>query len=358
MTPSCSAQWTEAFLDSMRQVGDPPADSAVAVLLRNREVDAVHLLMRTLTENEDPPPEALPGVVREFVERADGLPSWADTAKIQAGRAVFERNRAAILAVLMCGALPLQYASKKGVQALQRIEKLYSNPRRRCAEAAHLLVSLFSQGTVSTARRQRLIHAAGRALLLHSGKWDKDWDQPLNQEDLAGWQVGLSHGIPAGLAKLGVELSPAEVDSFQHAVHAAAPALGIQADLVPRSAEDAAILAGHFQRRQFATCSEGREMTRELAESLDYILPGDRFDGAAAELMRYLLGDEHAEMVGLGPKLWKKLISAPSRWLGGGEEHGPRDAARFGSLAADFGQALRVGLAHVERGGNLPAFSG
>lgn len=358
MTPSPTAQWTDVFFDSMRQVGDPPADSAVAVLLRNREVDAVHLLLRTLTENDQPAPSVLPDVVREFLERAEALPAWADPGKLAAGRAVFERHRDAILVVALCGSLPLGYASKKGVQALQRVEKLYSNPLRRCADAALGAVGLFGPSAVNGARQQRLIHAAARALLLHGGKWDKDWDQPLNQEDMAGSVVALSHGLTSGLRKLGADLSASDAEALEHTIHAAAPALGVQGDLIPRSAEDAAILASHYERRQFAACSEGREMTKELAEALDYLVPGDRFDGTAAELMRYLLGEENAEAVGLGPKLWKKWISAPSRWLGGGGGEGPKDAGYYGALAGDFAKALRIGLAHVDRGGDLAPFPG
>ena len=57
------ALWTDPFLDSMRQTGDPPADAVVAELFAGGAtvVQAVNYLMRDLVENADALARALAG---------------------------------------------------------------------------------------------------------------------------------------------------------------------------------------------------------------------------------------------------------------------------------------------------------
>ena len=66
-------RWSNDFLNSMRQQGDPLADGVIADLFAKGEVDAVNALLDTLVKNDGLPSPLLPQVVRDYL---------AETAKI------------------------------------------------------------------------------------------------------------------------------------------------------------------------------------------------------------------------------------------------------------------------------------
>src|SRR5687767_4068133 len=59
-------------------VWDDEADPLVASLLDRGDVPRVNELLRTWTRNGQPLPDGLPADLRDFMERARQLPSWAD----------------------------------------------------------------------------------------------------------------------------------------------------------------------------------------------------------------------------------------------------------------------------------------
>lgn len=52
--------WTDSFLDSMRETADPPADRAIQAVFANGDRAAVQRVLDTLTRNDEIVPEALP----------------------------------------------------------------------------------------------------------------------------------------------------------------------------------------------------------------------------------------------------------------------------------------------------------
>ena len=69
-----------------RWVWDPEADPLVASLLDRGDVPRVNELLRTWTKNGQPLPAGLPADLRDFMEQARRLPSWADQGKLATAR--------------------------------------------------------------------------------------------------------------------------------------------------------------------------------------------------------------------------------------------------------------------------------
>ncbi|MFD0548465.1 hypothetical protein ACFQ0X_04310 [Streptomyces rectiviolaceus] len=63
-------------------VWDDEADQVLGAVIERGEVPRVNELLRTWTRNDQPLPAGLPEDLRQFMEKARQLPSWADQAKL------------------------------------------------------------------------------------------------------------------------------------------------------------------------------------------------------------------------------------------------------------------------------------
>ena len=357
--------WTDALLNPMRQVGDELADAVISELFTQSEVTAVNSLMKNLVTNEFPEPETLPPIVRDYLLQTDQLPQWADPKLIESGEQVFWRFGSKIILILHGYSLPFDYLGKKGVQVLALTTRLVSNPTRRITEVAQFLVDVLQPGGLTTAggrgrrsiQKVRLMHGAVRRLALGSPNWNKDWDVPINQEDLAGTLMSFSWVVLDGLEKMGVSLSEADREGYLHCWLVAGELLGIRHELLPKSVESARELTAAVARRQFGPSEEGKAMTHALTESMANILPGDVFHHAIPLLIRYFLGEERAGWLGIeGPDYAAPLL-APLRVLGVEASTLLRNSEALSHLAEKVGRLLIESIVYVERGGNRPSFT-
>lgn len=360
MPPS---RWSDGFLESMRQVGDPAADSVIQELFARQQIDAVNQVMQALVRNDAPPPDALPPSVRQFLDQTDDLPPWADRAAIERGQELFCRYGPQVITILNCYSLPASYAARKGVQVLYRTARLATSAHRRVIETAHMIMDVMRPGGlepggtgVRSAQKVRLMHAAVRQLLLQRD-WEPELGVPINQEDLAGSLITFGYVVVDGLRKLGVDLEPAEAEAYLHAWNAVGHVMGIREDLMPRTEAEAAELNGLIWRRHAQASPEGSAMTKALVEYIQYALPGDLFDGLPSSLIRFFLGDEGADLLGVEPADWTQRIIRPLRFLTAlGDDMGD-GVAPLGTLASFFGRKLIEGLCWVERGGERVQFA-
>ncbi|MCY1649715.1 hypothetical protein ACM9HD_32770 [Streptomyces sp. JAC25] len=60
-------------------VWDEEADPVLAAVIDRGEVPAVNALLKQWTRNDQALPGELPGDLREFMEHARRMPSWADS---------------------------------------------------------------------------------------------------------------------------------------------------------------------------------------------------------------------------------------------------------------------------------------
>jgi hypothetical protein len=364
-TTTAGARWPDSQLDAMRQVQDAPADAVISELFAQGKVDSVNRLMRTLVENDALAPEALPPVVRDYLQRSERLPDWADPRKIEAGERVFWRYGPAIIAILHCYSLPFCYAGRKGVQVLALTSRLYSNPTRRVVETAQMVVDVMrpgglgSLGTgVRTAQKVRLMHAGVRFQVSSYAGWNgAAFDLPINQEDMAGTLLSFSYITLDGLRRLGYALTDEEIEAYLHCWNVIGHILGVRPEMLATDANDAAALIARISERQFAACDEGRMMARALIDMMRHEVPGNLFDRAPELLMRYLLGDRTADILGVPAGAIAELCSGPLRLLvrmGSDLMHHSSELMR---IHERFGRALIEGILLVGRGGARVPFT-
>ena len=351
-------------MDPLREQGDPIADQLVADLFAAGGVNAVNALMRTLAENDQPPADRLPQSVKDFLASSSALPAWADLNRIRMGEEVFWKYGPRAVAMLVTYSLPFCYLGAKGVQVLALTARLYSNPQRRIIETAQMVVDVMSPGGlgpegagIRTAQRVRLMHAGVRYQILHSNQWNPAWNHPVNHEDQAGTLAAFSWVTVDGLRRLGTPVTDEEAEAYIHVWSVVGHLLGIPDEALPTSYADAGDMVAAIVRRQFAACPEGQMMTRALVQMLQHSLPGNLLDAAPELLMRYLLGDHEADMLGVSKSNWEKFLLLPLTGLNLAEGEVLDRSAAASRLLEIFSQSLIRGFVWVERGGNKPAFS-
>ncbi len=302
-----AGKWTDAFLDEMRQTGDPPADDVVAGLFESGGVFQVWDLMKTLVQNDHPAPEKLPPPVRDYLAATSRIPPVEDNL-IQGGQRLFERCGPEILMVLACYSLPASYAARKGVQVLYRTGYLNNRPNHRLFETTQMVMDVMVPGGlaaagrgVRTSQKVRLLHAATRRLILHDPEnpWDPEFGIPINQEDLTGTLMVFTYIIIDGLEKLGIRASPEEQQGYLETWKVIARILGIREELIPGNMAEAKLLCDTIQRRQVQACPEGKAMTSALLQMMEHHQPPGPWRRWPAALMRHFLPADVADGFGL-----------------------------------------------------------
>jgi uncharacterized protein (DUF2236 family) len=350
--------WTQHFLDTMREECDPPADEAVRTLFQQQKVQAANALMKQLVVNENVSLEMLAPPLRGYFERSGQLPSWADPGLIQQGEQVFGRYGPQIIASLFCASLPACYAAAKGVQVLHLTARLETDPHRRIVETGQMIVDVMAPGGLAiggrglrSAQKVRLMHAAVRYLIHRSGRWDPAWNQPINQEDMAGTVLSFSTTVLHALERMGCELSNADRQAYYHAWRVVGYVMGIDERLLPETWEDGVRLEKLIQQRQYGATAEGQSLTQALLKLLEHITPGNVFDGMPVALMRHLIGDATADLLAVPKADWTRLLMGPLKVLGWVTdtmvEIQGRQAERLTEL---FGRKVVEGLFWVNRG--------
>ena len=352
-------------MNGMRQVGDPLADKVVTELFSDTEVDQVNSLMRTLVANEYVEPANVPSVVADYLRRTEVLPEWADAEKIKAGEQVFWRYGPELILILTCYCLPFCYLGRNGVPVLALTSRLMSNPARRVLETAQMVVDVMQPGGLTsdqgrgrrTIQKVRLMHAAVRLLAPRSPDWKTSYGTPVNQEDLAGTLMAFSWVALDGLKKLGLELTEADQEAYLHCWRLVGQMLGLQDVMLPSSMAEAETLVGSIARREFATSDYGVEMTAALTKMLADVIPGDLFRQTPKLMIRYFLGEQWAQWLGVSDNRWLEAAAAPLRFLGLEHSDILNDSAAMRQLAQHAGKLIVGSVVLVERAGNRPSFN-
>ncbi|WPB76268.1 oxygenase MpaB family protein [Archangium violaceum] len=356
-------RWTNEFLDSMREVCDPPADEAVQSLFTQGMVGSANELMKQLVANETVTAEQLPVPLRGYFEQSVKLPSWADKELIREGQAAFSRCGSLSVVALVCASLPTCYAGAEGVQVLHLTARLQTDTKRRIIETAQMVVDVMSPGGLEPdgwglrdAQKVRLMHAAVRHLIRQSGRWSPEWGQPINQEDMAGTLVTFSVVTIRALVKMGYTLEPREEQAYYHAWRVVGYLMGVDERLLPETYEEGSRLADAIFARVFRSCEQGKVMTQALIEQVEHIIPGNLFDGLCSTLIRHLIGDETADLIAVPPADWTRALIKPLQLLGWVMDEGDEANIVNAKLSELFGRKLLEGIVWVSRGNERPPF--
>jgi hypothetical protein len=312
--------FSDALLDRYRQQGDAAADAVVARVAAEGGPRRVGSWLRVLaTLDEDAGPEA-----ETFVRDHSQLPDWADGEKMRRGLRFFQRHAADVGILLGCLSLPYTYLAADGVRVLMRSGRMLHDTRRRMEETGEFVFGVtnpnaWEKGTGRKEKeipeafrrlaRVRLVHAAVRWFSYHGG-WDAAaWGTPVNQEDMAGTNLSFSYLIVQGLRKNGVREPVEEEEAYLHFWNVAGYLSGVAEELLPQNLREAYVLGNAIARRQFRPTDEGRALTKALLTTIESFIPSAALKGIPAAQMRFLLGDDFADQLGIPEvPLEKRLV--------------------------------------------------
>ncbi|WP_018620169.1 oxygenase MpaB family protein [Spirosoma luteum] len=320
--------FSDTLLESFRQQGDAPADAVVTAVTAANGPAGLRLLMRWLADTADFQTAEQHPAVQNFFGQYAGLPTWADLDKMQRGMAFFKKNAQKIGLTLGLFSLPYTYLGANGAQVLWITERIKNDTARRLQETGEWVFAVHNPkewrtGTaIARTLKIRLIHAGARWFSLHSGKWNNAWGHPVNQEDMAGTNIAFSYIVLLGLRKLDVSMTGQEEEDYLHLTGVINSLNGVVDALLPQNMREAYTLNRAIARRQFAASEAGVGLTRSLLNAIGEVavqtergiaLPETARNLAAGE-MRFFLGDEHADWLGI-PKVpvEKRLAGLISR---------------------------------------------
>ncbi len=322
----------------MREVGDPVADELVAGLIRNGTRGEASALLKTLTRNDDSVPADLPETIRTYFNSNTALPEFADPVKIATAQRIYQLYNLEIGFMLMYAALPACYAAEKGAQVLMVTERMskYGQIQTRLSETGQFVLDVMEPGGFApdgrafrSAQKVRLVHAMVRhhILAVDSAEtiWNPDWGTPVNQEDMAGTMLAFSVHVLTALDRIGITLTPDEIEAFYHVWRVVGHLLGIAPEMLPVDYDDAMDLAHSIADRHFGPSEAGRHLTGVVLKMLEDSMP-KQLQNYPHTMMRFCLGDEIADMIGVNQSDWTiRYVQARTGALG------RLDQMRYGS---------------------------
>ncbi len=308
-------RWSTDFLQTKRTIADPLADSTIeAVLLQGeRHERIVQDLLNQFLENDSPVPPGLPPHLEAYFRDQNALPEWADAHRMRRGAEVFAIYGPEIVWVLFCRSLPLAYSCAHGAAVLAKTGRLnhperddFQTLNRRIMETAQFMMDVLAPDgfgphgrAIVTIRKVRLIHAAIRHFI-RQRQWDiESSGEPINQEDMAGTLMSFSVTVTEGLRLLHVPLSQAQQEDYLHLWNVIGHVLGLDTDLLPENVEDAKALETAILEHQTCPSKEGQELTQANIEYLQHLLRASWLRRFPEVFIRYLVGDEIADALGV-----------------------------------------------------------
>lgn len=351
--PESWGRWTTAMLEPARHRMDPLADAVVDEIYAAGDLGAVNGLLRSIFENDDPIPMALPPAAARFFEATEALPSWADPARIRRAQQIFEDHGPQLTFGLFCSSLPQAYAAANGALVLSHTGAMTGRVRQRIFETAQFLFDVLDVGGldpkgrgIRSAQRVRLMHAGVRRLILTSPKigWDSSrLGAPINQEDLAGTLMTFSAITFDAMRRLGVEATEEEGDDWMHLWAVIGHFLGVDRELVPASIADGRHLMDAIRERQWAPSKAGAQLAASLVAFMQQFFTQNLLDGLTPTLVRFLAGDQCADVLELPRADWTRTFVGAAASLASVLDDDPREDVlekAFGKLAGDVMEAV------------------
>ncbi|MEU0053466.1 oxygenase MpaB family protein [Streptomyces sp. NPDC006309] len=315
--------YTEASLDALRRTGDELADATVATLFARGEVGKFNTLMRYVSTAGAPLPDGLPDVAREYLAATSVPPAWVDWGEMERARLFFIDNNVHISTALSFASMPACYVVPNVARLLSATHSL-QYPSKRMAETGQFTVYLmqpdaFEAGSrfVPAAQKVRLLHASIRHHLERENRWDTQlWGTPICQEDLIGGQLFFSLLVLDSLHRLGVHMTTEGAEAYYYAWRVVGAMLGVDQDAVPKTLEDARAFLDLYMIRHMGPSEEGAQLTRQLIDLYEEVVPGTFFDPIVSALVRHLVGDTCADWLRVPRTRWDVLVKAVPHLLG------------------------------------------
>ncbi|MDR6563507.1 MULTISPECIES: oxygenase MpaB family protein [unclassified Arcicella] len=308
------------LMDKLRQTGDEVADDIVLQVFQQTEMAGLRHFFQWLNTNET---EYSLAIVNEFVNQQPILPDFADWKIMQKGMKFFQENQERISIMLACLALPYCYAGADGARVLAKSQRIQTDTLKRLEETGDFIFTVMQEKNWQNGMayrkilKVRLMHAAIRFFSEYHGTWDNAWGKPVNQEDMAGTNGAFSYIVIRGLRKSGKAPESTEAEAYLHVWNVISHIMGVEKVLIPNNLREAFTLDKVIAKRQFRSSEEGKLLTKALLQTLESFVPNTLLKSFPAAQMRFLLGDEVADLLGIPAVPFEsKLISfIPSKLL-------------------------------------------
>jgi hypothetical protein len=360
----------DAVLDQLAGIGDRPAEELLDLVLKDLGIDSPDLdwtqrrskfpdVLRVIGGRGDR--------IDPFLNDGADIDGLIDEDMVRHAHDFFDEHGVAIFTTLFHASLPAAYLARRGVQVLDLTGELVSNWSQRIMETGQFLLNvLSSDGEVESragaalaaggsaaqaARRVRLRHQAVRwlldapynpqlPLLRTSGmerptiwrvrmaqvKEDRVPTVPINQEDLLGTLGTFTTVTFRALEKLGVSHTDDDRRAFHHIWNLVGWHLGIGDtascgdvrfgphatawpgnEILPLQFREMDDLTDRYEARLLHQSEEGSRLAKTLVQELAYPLP-QFARGAPDFLVRYMLGDKHADDLDIGDGGYFQLL--------------------------------------------------
>ncbi|MFI0786864.1 oxygenase MpaB family protein [Streptomyces lydicus] len=309
--------YTEQSLNALRRAGDELADATVATLFERGEVGKFNSLMRYVSTAGQELPDGLPEVARDYLHQTSSPPAWVDWGEMEKARLFFIDNNVHIATALSFASMPACYLVPHVAKLLSATHGL-KYPAKRMAETGQFTVLLmqpdaFEAGSrfLPAAQKVRLLHASIRHHLRREGRWDVEaLGTPICQEDMIGGQMMFSLQVLDALHRLGIHMSVDGAESYYYAWRVVGAMLGVDQSQVPQNLEQARQFSDLYMTRHMGPSQEGADLTRQLIDLYEEVVPGTLFDPVVSALIRYLIGDTCADWLQVPRTAWDTAVKA------------------------------------------------
>ncbi|MGW1818496.1 oxygenase MpaB family protein [Streptomyces sp. NPDC002125] len=316
-SPTGSVAGTGAGLDP-EWVWDEEADPVLAAVIERGDVPRVNTLLQRWTRNDQALPDGLPADLKEFMEHARQMPSWADKAKLDRA-AQFSKTKGIYVGALyglgsglMSTAIPREsravYYSKGGADMKDRIAKT----ARLGYDIGDLDAYLPQGSMIVTAVKTRMVHAAVRHLLPQSPGWSQTnggQTIPISQADIMVTWHSLATFVMRRMKEWGVRVNAADSDAYLHVWQVSAHMLGVRDEYIPATWDAANAQSKQVLDPILAHSPEGEALTNILLGIVAEIDAGLTRPLISA-FTRYTLGGDVGDMIGLSKQpILEKLIA-------------------------------------------------
>jgi hypothetical protein len=373
-----AAPVTNALLDEMSRQGDPVADQVIAEHAAWSKVVVPGDVVRHVAAHLHFAPAERSPAVEAYLAETPPLPSWADPERMARGADLFADHALEMGSALFCGSLPEGYASPRGARVLNLTGRLVSGPVRRVTETAQMVFDVLAVDGLTPGvgagyqdiRRVRLMHAAVRYFIQNdpsvphtphlpapAHSWCDGWGTPLNQEDLLGGLLTFTVTVFEVLDKLSVEYDPVDIEGYLHRWCVIGALLGIREDVLPANRAEAEATAELIRFRQDDASSDGRALAKALVEAIENSVPVGAMRGLIPATVRWYVGSDVANLLGIERTSWSRLLEGPLRTLSRvahvDERH---DQVVKAFMRAVGGSAVR-GFMEANRAAERPSFA-
>ena len=325
---------------ALRLRGDDLADATIDTLFAEGQIHHVNALMRSFETSGQQPPADLPQVARDYLEATSTPPDWVDWDLMENARLFFIDNNVHISTALSFSSMPACYALPQVAKLLSATHSL-DYPANRMAATGQFTVYLmrpdaFEAGGrfIPAAQKVRLLHASVRHHLRRAGAWDQaTWGVPICQQDMIGGQMIFSIQVLDALHRLGVHLTDEGAEAYYYAWRVVGAMLGVAQDAAPATLAEARDFSDLYMARYLGPSPEGVQLTRQLIDLYEEVVPGTLLDPVVPALIRYLIGDTTGDWLGVPRSVFDRLVPALPALLGVLEHI--EDASPVGAMLLD-----------------------